>query len=195
MFFIHQLGFTMSINANDTQTSYSLTSKILHWVMAVLVMLMFFAFLGFKEANTDAKKIEMLMGHSSIGAMITFLVVIRIYNTFINKAPKPQHNIKRWQLSASSISHKLLYALLIFVPITGMLTARAHELPVLMFGSFNLSNSQSYVAESFASIKSLHVAGIYTLMIVLFAHIGAALLHKFVLKDQVFASMWRSKNK
>lgn len=181
-------------NTKLNVNGYSKLSKVLHWVMAVLVMLMFMAFFGFEQAITEQQKIEMLMGHASIGSLITILICARLYNTFINKAPKPNHNLIRWQQVVSSVSHKLLYVLLVLVPITGYLTANHHQLPVMAFGSINLSAGViEYSEESFAMFRSFHTSSIISLMILLVLHISAALFHKIVLKDTVFASMWRSK--
>ena len=181
-------------NTKLNTNGYSKLSKILHWVMAFLVMLMFMAVFGFEQAVTEQQNVEMLMGHSSIGSLITILLCIRLYNTFINKAPKPKHNLVNWQQTASSISHKLLYVLLVLVPLTGYLTANHHQLPVMAFGSINLSGSmEQYSAESFTLFKSFHQASIISLGLLLTLHIAAALFHKLVLKDTVLGSMWKSK--
>ena len=182
----------MSVHSVSENPSHTTMTKILHWVMAILILLMFMAFFGFAAANTDAKRMEMLVGHSSIGTIVLVLAIIRLINAVFKSVPNPSHNLQTWQKNISAITHKILYVLLFYVPLTGLLTARVHDLPVMLFGSINLADSTSpFILEQFVSMKSLHLAGVYCLMVILTSHILAALFHKFVLKDAVLSSMWR----
>ena len=63
--------------------SYSWSYKLLHWVMALLIFVMFLALQGFQVGMTDTDRIEMLVGHSSIGTFITMLLLIRIVKRFV----------------------------------------------------------------------------------------------------------------
>jgi len=98
--------------------------------MAILVSLMFLAVFGFAQATTNVAKIEMLMGHSTIGSLIFILLLIRFSKRFIFKSPRPKHDLSALTNTAAKAAHIALYALLFYVPVTGYLVARAHELPV-----------------------------------------------------------------
>ncbi len=169
--------------------------KWLHWLMAVLILLMLFALLGFNDSLTKAERMEMLVGHSSIGSLVSILLILRVFKRFIKKDAVPEQNISQWQKRASKWVQMSLYACMILVPLTGYLTARAHELPVMAFASINLSNvsTQSYDANAFLLLRSLHEWAISFLVIFLVLHIGGALFHKLIKKDQVMASITRTK--
>lgn len=79
-----------------------------------------------------------------------------------------------------------LYALLILLPITGILAARAHDLPVRPFGLFSISTP---APASFEAMRFWHMLGTKLMMGLLVLHIGAALMHHFLLRDGVMRSM------
>lgn len=177
--------------------SYSHTYKLLHWLMAVLIFLMFFALQGFQPDMSDADRTTMLIGHSSIGTVITMLLIIRISKRFILKHPQPQHELLQTQAplqaTAAKITHLALYALMILVPLTGYLTANFSQLPVQLFGSIPLngfiSGDSHTSAETFTTLRLIHSTLVKALLTLVILHVSAALMHKFVLKDGVMKSM------
>lgn len=176
--------------------AYDRSYKILRWSMAFLTILMFLAILGFASVTNVEEHKTMLVGHSSIGILISILILIRITKRFIRKDPKPLQDIKNWQRIAANIVQSALYFCMIFVPITGYLTARLHELPVKAFATFNLSQTSpdNYDQAAFNLIRQAHEIGIYLFMSLLVLHIGAALYHRLILKDSVFSTMTTQKN-
>jgi len=177
----------------DTEQSnkgYSKGFKWLHWLMAILVILMFMATFGFAQANTDDARIEMLTGHSSMGSLIFLLFVIRFSKRFIFKSPRPNHNLDTMTAMAAKVGHLSLYLLLFYVPVTGYLSARAHELPVYWFGQLNIAQLSGYNQGNFDMLRNLHELGVQTLMIFVVVHIAAAIFHGVAKKDGVFSSMW-----
>ena len=178
------------IDNKQQMTSYDKGYKWLHWLMAILVILMFMAIFGFAQANTDAARIEMLMGHSSIGSLIFILFVIRFCKRFLFKSPRPKHNLTAVTNVSANVGHLALYLLLFYVPITGYLSAKTHELPVYWFGQFNLASMTAYDQANFDMLRNLHELGVQTLMIFVVVHIAAAIFHGVAKKDGVFSSMW-----
>lgn len=178
---------------NSGQIGFDRGYKWLHWVLAVLFLLMLFALLGFSDGITQEERLEMLVGHSSIGTIISLLVIIRVFKRFVKRDSQPVQNIPGWQLKVSKIVQMGLYGCMVIVPITGYLTARIHELPVMAFGSFNLNQGGdiAYNAQAFTDMRSIHELAITIFIVLLVLHIGAALYHKLIKKDQVMASMTR----
>jgi len=183
------------IKNNPQITTYDKGYKWLHWLMAVLVILMFLATFGFAQVNTDVEKMEMLTGHSSIGSVIFLLFVIRFSKRFLFKSPRPKHDLPLLTNTSAKVGHLILYLLLFYVPITGYLSARAHELPVYWFGQVNLRALTDYQQSYFEVIRNLHQSGVQILMLVVVLHISAAVFHGLVKKDGVFGAMWPGKRK
>ena len=171
--------------------SYSWSYKLLHWLMAALIFLMFFAFQGFNPEMSQEDRIVMLIGHSSIGTIISMLLLIRVSKRFIFKHTQPK-TTGTFQKAAKA-THLALYLLMVLVPLTGYLTANFHQLPVQVFGQFALNGEPN--SAMFELLRSLHTTTIYSLIALLSLHILAAVFHKFVLRDQTLYKMrpWFSK--
>lgn len=165
--------------------------RILHWVMAVLIFLMFFALQGFANVSTEEEHLTMLIGHSSMGTIISMLILTRIFKRFIKRDPVPEQPISALQRRAATSVQYALYALMVWVPVSGYLTARFHELPVMAFGAININAGHN--AELFELLRTLHAGGIRLLMLLLLLHIGAALFHVAVKRDGVMRSMLRGR--
>ncbi|KGJ87529.1 cytochrome b [Colwellia psychrerythraea] len=178
---------------STNRKSFDLGYKIIHWLMATLVLLMFFGIVGFAQAITDEERTVMLVGHSSLGTLISIFVTIRIYKRFIKKDAVPEQNISNIQRRASFAVQYAIYILLVVIPFSGYLAANFHELPVLVFGNFNINGGREFNQALFENLRSIHQLGIYSLMGLLVLHIGAALLHGIVRRDGVLGSMTRFK--
>lgn len=176
---------------------YDLGYRILHWLMALLVFVMFMAMQGFGAVTNDTEHMAMLVGHSSIGTLISMLILIRLTKRFIVRSPVPVSDLPEKQVLAASIVQYSLYFMMIFVPLTGFLTARLHELPVMAFTAFNYSQTEinGYNETAFASLRLIHETGIKVLMVLVLMHVGAAFLHRFVKKDDDWSAMTRGEKK
>ncbi len=186
---------TTQLKQTPSIESYDKGYKWLHWLMAALVGLMFFALLGFNETMTDGERSEMLIGHSSLGIIISLLMVLRVFKRFVKRDPRPKHVLRPWQAFMSKAVQLGLYASLIFVPLSGFLTAQQHALAVKAFGVLHINQElgQDYEEATFMFLRQAHEWGIQALMVLLVLHISAALYHRWVQKDQVLGSMTKLK--
>ncbi len=84
---------------------------------------------------------------------------------------------------------------MVFVPLTGYLTARSHTLPVKAFGFLDLSQSaqNGFSQTMFDLARQTHAFGTKLIIALLLLHIGAALYHRLVQKDTVLASITTAK--
>jgi len=178
---------------STNRKSFDLGYKIIHWLMATLVLLMFFGIVGFAQAITDEDRMAMLVGHSSMGTLISTFVIIRLYKRFIKKDAMPDQNISKVQRQASRMVQYGIYFLLVLIPFSGYLAANFHEFPVMVFANFNINGGREFDQGIFENLRSIHQLGIYSLMGLLILHIVAALFHGIVMRDGVLGSMTRFK--
>lgn len=148
---------------------------------------MFLALQGFSSGMSDADRTMMLIGHSSIGTVIAMLILIRISKRFIFKHQRPALHKASIQATAAKLTHYCLYLFMVLVPLTGYLTANFHELPVQLFGSISLNGSAN--SETFTTLRFVHSTSVFILIALVSMHIVAALMHKFILRDNVLHSI------
>jgi len=175
----------------DTATTaktqrYSLPFRLLHWLTALIILMMLIAGQQFAGEMAEADRIFSLTGHSSLGAMIVGLLILRVALRLTGLSGRPVQDIAPWQNFASKVVQAGIYLLMIYLPVTGLLVARNHPLPVQPFGGASISTPN---LTSYEALRPLHEYGTKALMLLLVLHIGAALMHRLILRDRVMASM------
>jgi cytochrome b561 len=166
---------------------YTLTARILHWVIAVLVLFQVPA--GILIVNFDLGPVYNL--HKSVGVLILPLVVIRLGWRLTHPAPPLPHDIPAPQRAAAQTVHWTLYTLLIVQPIIGWIGTSAYPAPVPFFGLFEMPHiwwdDRTLSDQLFVVHRWIGIA----MGVLLIGHIGAALHHHFIRKDEVFLRMVR----
>ena len=99
---------------NTRHTSFSLAARVLHWTMAVLILAMLFIGVGM-VATVNEKHQWLLAIHKPLGIAILVLAISRLRNP----PPPLPADLPRLQRIAAYLSHWLLYALMIVMPLIG----------------------------------------------------------------------------
>jgi cytochrome b561 len=174
---------------------YTGVAKTLHWLIALIIITMLIFGQGFETSEGDDLAFS-LTGHSSLGLTVIGLIILRILWRIGHPPPALPETVAGVQLLAAKLSHLLLYALMIYVPVTGLYTAAAHEMPVMAYGAFDLRVTLSFFgADDFEGRRFLHELGTWLLISLLAVHVSAAFLHQFVQKDDVLRRMLPGKAK
>ena len=176
----------------ETPRSYSPLQRTLHWITAAVVIVMIPLGLYMVQrgawSNFDALTNTLYSWHKLIGFCLLWLIVARIVVRLVRGAP-PQVPLHPLQHFAAEATHLGLYALLIVVPILGWTgvsaygargTALGFTLPQIIVENQDLGNA----------ILAYHGWAAILLGLLALMHIGAALMHRFIFKDGVFARMW-----
>jgi cytochrome b561 len=181
--------------ASDSSTNaaappaYTMIARILHWVMAILILPMIP--LGLVIANEWGGPLqELLYGlHESMGALIIPLILLRlVYRWAKPPAPLPK-DIPAIQQLAAHATHWGLYALLLVQPIVGWMAMSAYGEPIKVLGWLELPPiwpKDRLFSEQLFAIHHLIGTVIAGLVAV---HIGGALYHHLVRKDGVLMRM------
>jgi len=171
---------------------YTNTAKLLHWLVAGLIVSQYvLAELAksAKQGDQILDQLALLANHKSIGITILALALIRLVYRFRNPAPELPPSMSAWQVWASKASHFLLYAFLLALPITGWLMSSAKSYSV---SYFNLLALPDFVAPNERLAEQLQSSHYYlgeALFYIALLHILAALKHHFFDKDDVLAKM------
>jgi cytochrome b561 len=169
--------------------AYTITARILHWVMAILILSMIP--LGLVIANDWGGPLQESLYdlHRSVGMLIIPLILLRLMYRWA-KPPSPLPNdIPAIQQFAAHATHWWLYALLLVQPIVGWMATSAYGEPIKVFGWFEFPPiwpEDRLFSEQLFSIHGLIGTVIAGLVAV---HVGGALYHHFVRKDSVLMRM------
>ncbi len=164
---------------------YHLTSRIIHWLMAVLIL--FLLGLGIYMTEflpTDSTNhLEIYNLHKSLGAVALIFIFIRIINRFIHKAPALPTTMPKLEIILSHLGHFGLYILMILTPLSGYLMSNAFGFPVNLFSielPFLIERNFE-LAKIFALAHELCAYGLLGLVAL---HILAVIKHRFFDKPE-----------
>ena len=156
-------------------------ARLLHWLMAPLVLAMLFIGIGMVSTTSTAYAL-LLAIHKPLGAILLVLVLLRIMVRLHHRPPPLPADMPRWQQRAALLSHWLLYALLLAMPLVGWAMLSAAGYPVVM-------PIAPHDPALFAWLRSAHHWLALLLFAVILLHLAAALFHGLVRRDGVLSSM------
>lgn len=178
-------NMTADTSTGASGESYNAIAKILHWLIAAMVVLQFLlANLaeGAEDAGSKFQQLVLLANHKSVGITILSLAIIRLGWRFFRPPPAPLP-MPTWQRRASSISHWSLYALLILMPLSGWLMSSASAISVSWFNVFQLPDlvtANEGLEEFFEEVHEVFSNLLFLLALI---HVGAAIKHTFINHD------------
>src|SRR4051812_25895002 len=108
---------------------YTPVARALHWIIAVLVLMMIPA--GIVMANFPDSPTKNLLYHlhRSTGVVLTPLILFRLFYRIPHRPPPLPADIPAIQQLAAHANHWGLYALLIVQPIVGWIATSAYRAP------------------------------------------------------------------
>src|SRR6185503_14078104 len=129
--------------------------------------------------------------HRSIGATLLPIVLARLLYRLTHRPPPLPADIPPLQQFAAQFTHAALYLFLIVQPLIGWVATSAYRAPITVFWLFTLPpiwpEDRAFSERLFGVHK---VVGI-TMAALVLAHIGAALFHHFVRRDEILLRMLR----
>lgn len=173
---------------SDT-SAYHPISKMLHWLVALLVFGLLGVGLYMSDLELSPEKLKLYGLHKAFGAVVLGLMVVRLIWRFIAPPPALPDTMPHWQRKASHLAHFALYALLFAMPISGWLMSSAAGFPVSFFGWFTLPDLVPANPQMKELYNEAHEICANLLMLLIGLHIAAALKHHFVDKDGVLRRM------
>ena len=167
---------------------FSLTARVLHWLMAVMIVAMIFIGIG-RVASVSQRHLWLVRLHKPLGIATLVLAVIRLTVRLRRRPPAQPQDLSRFQVLAARMSHGLLYALLFAMPLIGWAMLSAGAYPVMLSESVRLPSIFPVSAGVFAVLRNLHGWLATVLFLTFLGHMAAALHHGLIRRDGVLPSM------
>lgn len=175
---------------------YTPTARAYHWIVVALIALqvpvgLYMVYRGGTLNIWDATTNNLYSTHKLVGVIILLFVVLRLFYRLTAGAPHPEPTIEPWQKAVSELTHWAIYVLLLTVPILGYIGVSMY--PALnLFGAFNLPALTAPDKAMAEEIFGWHAYAAFALIGLVTMHIGAALYHHIIRKDNVLGRMLSS---
>lgn len=178
---------------DKTVQSYSSVARAFHWVTVAFVAVQIPIGLAMTyRGNTlniwDEATNQLYSMHKLVGFTLLWVVLARIAYRLLHGAPPPEPTLETWQRTGSSILHNTIYVLLVALPILGWIGISLY--PALdIFGLFSLPALTGPDEAMANRVLAIHESLAWLLIVLLAGHVGMALFHFFIRKDNVLQRM------
>lgn len=175
----------------NTQESFGLMSKALHWLMAVLIAGLFAVGLYMTELGYyDSLYHTLPWWHKSIGLLVIGLLIFRYIWKMISPMPKALGSHKKWEVSLAHILQKIFYGLILLIGFSGYLISTAKGKSIEFFTLFEVpAITQSLEEDRADLVGEVHEILAITLIVFAMLHAMVALKHHFIDKDETLKRM------
>ncbi len=181
------------VRIKNTEGDYGLTSKLLHWSIAVLIIgLIALGWYMVDLTYFDKWYNESLAVHKALGMLVLVLGGLVLMWRFISPSPHHQPTLERWERISASAMHYTLIAMMILIPVTGYFISTSAGKSVEIFGWFAIPPVME-VDKTLRDVAiELHYYFGYGTGVLVCFHAGAAFKHQFIDRDGTLARMiWR----
>lgn len=174
----------------NTPQRYGAIVQFLHWTTAVLVVLAWLLGTFDDVFPKGAARNASLFVHMSAGLAVLTVVAVRLLWRFVDVPLPPEvTRFGAWLDRAGRYAHWALYAILIAVPVTGILVQFARGQPVPLFGFGEIASPWAADRAFARLVKEPHEFLSNLLMLLAGVHAAAALAHHWLLRDRTLKRM------
>lgn len=170
-------------------------SKFYHWTIAICFLISsgiacyLFALDRFTSEADERAFLSVIFWHKSFGALVFFLAFFSIYWRMKNRPPELPERLPGWQHKATDIMHWLLFAMMIIVPVTGLIGTEIGNYKFSFFYLFDIPHFYPADKELADIPYAIHIYIVWVAAVLLLIHIGASLLHHFYYRDNILRRM------
>lgn len=180
------------MSRSSSPSGFALSSRLFHWGMGVLILIMLA--LGLYIAHSSTPYYPTLLHlHLVTGVSLLILVALRLMNRFVVKTPELPTDISAPLRLGAIGSHVALYGLMIAQPLVGWAMLSAGGYPITIGMNLTLPPLIPHNPALWAELRQLHSVLAYAFIAVIVLHIAAALFHGLIRRDHVLSSMVSGK--
>lgn len=180
---------TATIDRSSRTGNYAPAIIAIHW-LTVLVIAGAFAAIeikGYYPKGSDTRAL-LTATHMSLGILVLLLTIVRLAIRSRNPAPAIIPAPPAWQHAIASLTHLILYAALLAMPLLGwiMTSAGGHSIPFFGLSLPPLIGEHKELAHTLEEVHEFIGNALYY---IIGLHALAALVHHYVHKDNTLTRM------
>lgn len=174
----------------NTADRWGPVSQLLHWLIVLLILALAIVGLTMGELPKTPKYFWVYTLHKSLGITVFALVLLRIAWRVYAGAPKPVPGTPRWQERIATLTHWLLYALVLAMPLSGWLYDSTSGLrPFYLYGLVEMPKLAAPDEALSELSHDAHELLFWVLVAVVALHAAAAFHHHVFRNDETLVRM------
>lgn len=174
---------------HNTDSHFGAVSMTLHWLMAAIIIGLLGLGLIMVRMPISLEKLQFFGWHKEFGLLVLGLAFVRVAWRLSDMMPPLPAHLPDWQKIAARSVHFAFYVFMFALPITGWGITSAAGLPPSFFGLFVLPDLVAPNDHTRILLTEVHKWLSYALIATICMHVGAALQHHFIYKDNILRRM------
>jgi cytochrome b561 len=171
---------------------YTTVAIILHWLIALCIIALLVMGIWMTTYAKGYTQFQLFQLHKSVGITVLVLSLFRLGWRLAHPAPPLPADMPRWEKIAARSTHVLFYVLMIGMPLSGwaLVSTSSMKLPTVLYGVVTLPHLPGLdgLPDQHAANRvfdTMHVFSAWVVIGLLCLHVGAALMHQFIRRDEV----------
>lgn len=164
-------------------------TRLLHWGMAAGILGMLAFGLTLVRMKMSLATVWLFGLHKSVGLTLLALALLRLVWHRISPPPGPLGGVPPAQLALARWAHRVLYALMLAVPLSGWAGSAATGIDVVLFNTWTLPPILPPSEAAAKALLLLHHWLTWALMAVLVLHVAGALKRSVIGRDGTLRRM------
>ena len=178
---------------DQTRASYGGLSRLNHWLTFLLFSGMLIVGFTLAYGGLERETRGPLMNlHKATGTLLLLFAAWRISWRLTQGFPPPMPGVPAWQVTASRIVHWGLLAVILIMPLSGVIMSLLGGRPIGIYGLFLIPPIAEIEGVGKAA-RQVHGYAAFAFVGLITLHILAALKHAFLDKDGTLARMLSGK--
>lgn len=172
--YVHHEGYDKDSGMETSSHKYPLSLRIIHWLMAVLVIALIIIGLTLDEFPRGTPLRSQMMGlHKSLGVTVLALALLRVALRLRSSIPPLPEVIPALERRFAHLGHMALYGFMLAIPLSGLILSNSFGFAVSWFGLFDVpllvgvdkdrghmaGEVHEFLAYTMIGLIALHVAG------------------------------------
>ncbi len=177
---------------------YTKVAILLHWLIGFSIIALLIVGLVMSEEDLLPMNLRFaaFQLHKSLGLTVLILSVFRLIWRLTHTPPALPEGMNTFEILAAKATHIVFYILMLGLPLTGwiIVSTSARDIPTIWFGLFQWPHLPILVGDpsrgDFSkSIGEVHESLAWIAIALIILHVGAALKHQFINKDNLLSRM------
>ncbi len=185
-------GITSASNASSWLKHHTATIA-LHWASALLFLAAAATILVRELVEDSAIRTLLVESHRQVGMLVLAAWVARLVVRSIKGMAHTEAGMSLPMRIAAKGAHYALYALILAIPMLGWALSNAHGVQLKFLGMLPLPMITAADSDFADTLTDYHILVSWALLVMVTLHIGAALYHHYVRRDQVLSAMLPGK--
>lgn len=170
---------------------YGTVARILHWLMAIMVLVMIpVGTIMVREGLARPTQDALFILHKGMGASLLVLILLRFAWRLSHRPPPLPASVPPAQALVARAVHWGLYLFVFVMAASGFARVRLGGFPIELLDALGVPPLLPENEPLAEVAKRVHATARFGLIALIVVHVAAGLYHGLVLKDGVFSRMW-----